>query len=57
MFDIDADLSLAMSIMSGAEEIAMNWFGRVTGVSRKADRSPVSEADLAIERYVLRTYA
>jgi len=45
----DADFRLAMEAVLEAGRIAMGYFGHHPEWHRKADRSPVSEADLAVD--------
>jgi myo-inositol-1(or 4)-monophosphatase len=45
----DHDIAVLREWLSEAGHLALTWFNRVTP-QRKADRSPVTEADLAIEQ-------
>jgi histidinol-phosphatase len=47
---VDADLSLAIELADRADRITMAAFRRELAVERKADGSPVTEADRAVER-------
>ncbi len=47
---LNADLELAFSLADAADEIAMRYFQSATlSVRTKIDRTPVSEADEAVE--------
>lgn len=49
---LEEELALANELADRAGEIAMSYFGGDFAVHEKADRSPVTEADLAIEAMV-----
>ncbi|HSP14322.1 MAG TPA: inositol monophosphatase family protein [Thermoanaerobaculia bacterium] len=50
---MNADLSLALSLADAADEITMRYFQSETlSVRTKGDRTPVSEADEAVERMI-----
>jgi histidinol-phosphatase len=50
---VNADLRLALSLADAADEITMRYFQSVTlSVRTKNDRTPVSEADEAVERMI-----
>jgi myo-inositol-1(or 4)-monophosphatase len=48
----DDDIATLRAWMDEAGQLALTWFNRATP-RRKADRSPVTEADLAIEQYLV----
>lgn len=50
--DLDAELALANELADAAAEIALPLFRSGTDVRLKADRTPVTEADLRIEELV-----
>lgn len=50
--DVAADLSLLSTVGHEAAEIALGWFRRDPQVWRKSGGSPVSEADLAVDRHL-----
>lgn len=52
MTDLDAELAFAREVADRAAEIALPLFERGTEVRLKADRSPVTEADLRVEEMV-----
>ena len=47
---IEEDLALLLSAVDAAGDLAMSYFGRGLEGKKKADNSPVSEADLAVDR-------
>src|SRR5437764_13452240 len=49
---LQADLALATDLAGLAADVAMEVFGREFEVHRKADLTPVTEADLRIERLI-----
>lgn len=51
--DLTADLALARSLADQAAEVALPYVGAPLRWGHKADGSPVSEADLAVERAVV----
>ncbi|GAA2455106.1 inositol monophosphatase family protein [Streptomyces lavendulocolor] len=51
--EMESDLLLAHRLADLADELALGFFGRRPAARRKDDGSPVSEADLAVERAVL----
>ncbi|OMI36993.1 inositol monophosphatase family protein [Streptomyces sparsogenes] len=55
--ETDADLLLAHQLVDLADEISLRHFGREPLSRHKADGSPVSEADLAVEKAVLAVLA
>ena len=50
--DLAAWLSLALEMCDEADRIALRWYRREVPISRKPDRTFVTEADRAIERLV-----
>lgn len=51
--DLAADLALARSLADRAAEVALGFTGSPVRWGRKADGSPVTEADLAVERVLV----
>jgi histidinol-phosphatase len=49
--DFNDDLKLAHCLADGADAISLRWFGRAGRQDKKADGSPVTVADLEIERH------
>ena len=47
-----SDLAFVLDVADRAGELALRYFQSGVSVSRKADASPVSEADLAVERQI-----
>src|SRR5260370_37287067 len=55
---MNADLKLALQLADAADVITMEHFQSATlGVRTKSDRTPVSEADAAVERMIRDTLA
>lgn len=50
--DLDADLELISSAARAGGELALQYFGKNPQVQFKENRSPVSEADLAVDRHL-----
>lgn len=55
--DLAADLVLARSLADLAAEVALPYVGAPLRWGHKADESPVTEADLAVERALLAVLA
>ncbi|MGY4955732.1 inositol monophosphatase family protein [Streptomyces nigrescens] len=53
----DSDVRLAHRLAEMAGELALGFFGRQPTTRRKSDGSPVSEADLAVEKAMLAVLA
>jgi myo-inositol-1(or 4)-monophosphatase len=49
---LDEALAFALEISRAAGEIGLGWFRRPVAVGLKEDRSPVTEADRAVEEYL-----
>jgi histidinol-phosphatase len=54
---VDDDLELALRLADAAAEIALGFFAREFTTTIKGDGSPVSEADLEVERLLVETLA
>jgi histidinol-phosphatase len=50
---MNADLQLALSLADAADEITMRYFRNEFSVRTKADRTPVTEVDEAVERMIV----
>jgi histidinol-phosphatase len=50
--DLTADLRFALHLADVASEVTMAWFGHRLPVELKADDTPVTEVDLAVERAI-----
>ncbi|MEU6951310.1 inositol monophosphatase family protein [Streptomyces sp. NPDC045714] len=57
MADNDSDVRLAHRLTEIADALALEFFGRAPAVRYKSDGSPVSEADLAVEKALLAVVA
>ncbi|MDJ0788183.1 MAG: inositol monophosphatase family protein [Myxococcota bacterium] len=55
MSDLEADLELAHGLVDQASEIALRYFESGTPVRTKADGSPVTAADVEVERCLVET--
>ncbi|MFI9306711.1 inositol monophosphatase family protein [Streptomyces triculaminicus] len=55
--ETDSDVILAHRLVDLADELALGFFGRDPDSRKKADGSPVSEADLAVEKALLEVLA
>jgi len=53
LFAIEDDLGLARRLLAGAAEVALGYFGRPNRSELKADGTPVGEADLAVDRFLV----
>ena len=56
-FSFDDDVELALRLSDAAGEIALGFFAREFTTTIKGDGSPVSEADLEVERLLVKTLA
>ena len=54
--DFERDLAIAHEVASAASRIAMAFFATGVNATRKADGSPVTEADLAVEQLLRSEY-